>query len=100
MTGTLTSTPAARPATFRGSAVADRVRQQLVHRARAEAARVELDPVEAAHRSEDLGALPDLRHERRIHLDPGDVVTEIAHAEVAHRDAGRGKCIAQGGLRG
>ena len=47
--------PAARSSTI-GSAVADGVGQQLVHRAGPEPARVDLDPVEAGHGREQLGA--------------------------------------------
>ena len=65
-----------------GSAVADGVGQQLVHRARPEPARVDLDPRRSRPRRRAARAGARSATSARVDLDPGDVVAQVAHPQV------------------
>ena len=77
----------------RGSAVADRVRQQLVHRAGPEAARVDLDPRRSPRDGgQQVRPARPARRTRAASTSTRAVSpAEVAHPQVAHRQPGGGR---------
>ena len=73
-------------------AVMRRVGEEVVHRAGPEAARVDLDRLEARgeHCVVGVGEIGDSRRVLGVDLDPGRV-TEVAYAQVADVQAGFGE---------